>query len=123
MTLSVRRLFVLMSIRARVAASVVLLLAVVPLALTMSPASPAAAREPSPPTNCSSGVHRSAQAWAMCKSGYGTFRVWARCNWSASTLYGPWKPPSTVSGSSVLCATTANPRGIVMAYGIQKRDG
>jgi hypothetical protein len=122
-TRSVRRVFVMMSIRARVAASAVLLLAVVPLAFTVSSASPAAAREPSPPTNCSSGVHRSSQAWAMCKSGYGTFRVWARCNWGASTLYGPWRPPSKVTGSSVLCATSTHPYGVVMAYGIQKREG
>jgi hypothetical protein len=120
-TLSGRR--VLMSIRARVTASAVLLLAVVTLALTVSSASPAAAREPSPPTNCKSGVERSARAWAMCESGYGTFRVWARCSWSASTVYGPWMSPSKVRSSSVFCATDANPGGIVMARGIQKRDG
>lgn len=123
MNLSVRRVFVLRSIRARVAASAVLLLAVVTLSLTVGSASPADAREPSPPTNCSSGVLRSSKAWALCKSGYGTFRVWARCNWSASTLYGPWKPPSQFGDSSVLCATSTHPYGVVMAHGIQKRDG
>ncbi|WP_131284895.1 hypothetical protein [Kribbella sindirgiensis] len=112
-----------MSTRARVAVSAALLLAVVPVTFTVGSAAPAEAREPSPPTNCSSGVNRRAQAWAMCKGGYGTFRVWARCNWSASTVYGPWMAPSTVRSSSVFCATTGNPAGIVMAYGIQKRDG
>lgn len=64
------------------AASMVLVLAAASLSLTVGTTCPAEAREPSPPTSCSSGVDRRAKAWAMCKSGYGTFRVWARCNWS-----------------------------------------
>ncbi|WP_344174893.1 hypothetical protein [Kribbella lupini] len=104
------------------AASIVLLLAATSLSLTVG-TTPAEAREPSPPTNCVSGVDRRAQAWAMCKSGYGTFRVWARCNWSASKVHGPWMRPSKFGDSSVFCATSGNPAGIVMAYGIEKRDG
>ena len=107
----------------RVVPSAVLLLAVVSLSFTVGSASPAAAREPSPPTTCSTGVNMPAQAWAACKTGYGTYRVWAGCNWSGSTLYGPWKPPGRLSSSAVLCNTSTHPRGIVMAYGIQKRDG
>ncbi|ADB33151.1 hypothetical protein Kfla_4104 [Kribbella flavida DSM 17836] len=105
------------------AASVVLLLAAVSLSLTVGTTTPAEAREPSPPTNCSSGVDRRVKAWAECKSGYGTYRVWARCNWSASTLYGQWKAPSRLGESAVFCVTPTNQAGIVMAYGIQKRDG
>ncbi|WP_432946575.1 hypothetical protein ACQPXM_08595 [Kribbella sp. CA-253562] len=123
MNLAVRRVFVSMSRRARGATSAVLLLAMVIGTLTVTSAAPASAREPSPPTNCSTGVDRRAKAWAMCKSGYGTFRVWARCNWSATKVYGGWMRPSRFGDSEVFCATSSNPAGIVMARGIQKREG
>lgn len=111
----------LMSVR--VVPFAALLLGAVSLNSTVDSASPAATREPSAPATCSTGVNMPAQVWAACKSGHGTYRVWARCNWSASTQYGPWKPPGRFSSSAALCNTSTHPRGIVMAHGIQKRDG
>jgi hypothetical protein len=108
-----------MSSRARVAASAVLLLAAVTLTLTVGSAAPAAAREPSPPTNCSLDNDRGAVARARCESGYGTFRAWARCSWSAGKVYGSWMRPSKINSSNAWCA----PAGVVMAYGIEKREG
>ncbi|GAB3833067.1 hypothetical protein [Kribbella italica] len=105
------------------AAAMVLLLAATSLSLTVGTTSPAEAREPSPPTGCSTSVDRRVKAIAKCTSGYGTYRVWARCNWSASTLYGAWKAPSRTGESVVFCVTSTHQAGIVMAHGIQKRDG
>lgn len=114
------------AVRTRVVSFVTILLAVFALALIA--ASPAGAREPSPPKNCRTGVVdwngvNKGRAFALCESGYGTYRVWARCNWSASTLYGAWVHSGGSPYSAVVCATSTHPRGIVMAYGIQKRDG
>ncbi|OHV20269.1 hypothetical protein BBK14_08530 [Parafrankia soli] len=85
--------------------------------------SPAEAREPSPPYDCHTD-HENGTAWAWCHKGYGTYRAWARCNWSASTLYGTWYAPrATAYMSTVKCRTSTHPNGVVMANGIQKRDG
>ncbi len=108
-----------MASRVRVAVSAVLLLAAVTMTLTVGSAAPAAAREPSLPTNCRVNNDRGAVARARCESGHGTFRAWARCSWSAGKVYGAWMRPSKFQTSNAWCA----PAGVVMAYGIEKREG